>query len=182
MLTGENGIITQAQNSKEATEQARVEELVDLAVNSLIGENQGSTNGITPEMIAEEVNEMESREDIYAEGSTFPTNIIFPEEGRKVDVNLMQKNENTGDKTNEISENSISNTINTSTQDEPNDNVFFIYFMAAPETFFQVSKFFFPRHTDKFPQRVRCCCTDGSSAYDPDALQKKGMSLSADFR
>ena len=46
MLTGENGIITQAQNSKEATEQARVEELVDLAVNSLIGENQGSTNGI----------------------------------------------------------------------------------------------------------------------------------------
>ena len=70
MLTGENGIITQAQNSKEATEQARVEELVDLAVNSLISENQGSTNGITPEMVAEEVNEMENREDIYAEGST----------------------------------------------------------------------------------------------------------------
>ena len=91
MLTGENGIITQAQNSKEATEQARVEELVDLAVNSLIGENQGSTNGITPEMVAEEVNEMENREDIYAEGSTFPTNIIFPEEDRKVEVNLEQK-------------------------------------------------------------------------------------------
>ena len=91
MLTGENGIITQAQNSKEATEQARVEELVDLAVNSLIGENQGSTNGITPEMVAEEVNEMENREDIYAEGSIFPTNIIFPEEDRKVEVNLEQK-------------------------------------------------------------------------------------------
>ena len=91
MLTGENGIITQAQNSKEATEQARVEELVDLAVNSLIGENQGSTNGITPEMVAEEVNEMENRDDIYAEGSTFPTNIIFPEEKRKVEVNLEQK-------------------------------------------------------------------------------------------
>ena len=91
MLTGENGIITQSQNSKEATEQARVEELVDLAVNSLIGENQGSTSGITPEMVAEEVNEMENREDIYAEGSTFPTNIIFPEEGRKVEVNLEQK-------------------------------------------------------------------------------------------
>ena len=91
MLTGENGIITQAQNSKEATEQARVEELVDLAVSSLIGENQGSTSGITPEMVAEEVNEMENRDDIYAEGSTFPTNIIFPEEGRKVEVNLEQK-------------------------------------------------------------------------------------------
>ena len=67
MLTGENGIITQAQNSKEATEQARVEELVDLAVNSLIGKNLGSTNEITPEDIANEVNEMESRTDIYAE-------------------------------------------------------------------------------------------------------------------
>ena len=103
--------------------------------------------------------------------------------GVLITINLMQENENMGDKTNEISENSISsNTINTSTQDEPNDNVFFIYLMAAPETFFQVSKFFFPRHTDKFPQRFRRCCTDGSSAYDPDALQKKGMSLSADFR
>ena len=88
MLTGENGIITQAQNSKEATEQARVEELVDLAVNSLIGENQGSTNGITPQMIAEEVNEMENRDDIYAEGSEFPTNIIFPKEQREVIVEL----------------------------------------------------------------------------------------------
>ena len=91
MLTGENGIIKQAQNSKDATEQARVEELVDLAVSSLIGENLGSTNGITPEMVAEEVNEMEKRDDVYAEGSTFPTNIIFPEEGRKVEVDLNQK-------------------------------------------------------------------------------------------
>ena len=93
MLTGENGIITQAQNSKEATEQARVEELVDLAVNSLIGKNLGSTNEITPEDIANEVNEMESRTDIYAEGNTFPTNIIFPEEGRKVEVDLTSKEE-----------------------------------------------------------------------------------------
>ena len=41
MLTGENGIITQAKKSKDATEQARVEELVSLAVNSLIGERLG---------------------------------------------------------------------------------------------------------------------------------------------
>ena len=91
MLTGENGIVTQAQKSKDETEQARVQELVDLAVNSLIGENLGSTNGITPQMVAEEVNKMENRNDVYAEGSEFPTKIIFPEEKRKVDVDLEQK-------------------------------------------------------------------------------------------
>ena len=91
MLTGENGIITQAGNAKDATEQARVEELVDLAVNSLIGENEGSTNGITPEMVANEVNEMESRNDVYAEKNTFPTKIIFPKEKREVQVDLTQK-------------------------------------------------------------------------------------------
>ena len=94
MLTGENGIITQAQNAKDATEQARVEELVDLAVNSLMGKNTGNINEITPEMIAQEVNEMENRDDVYAEGSTFPTNIIFPEEERKVAVDLNGKVEN----------------------------------------------------------------------------------------
>ena len=88
MLTGENGIIKQSENAKDATEQAKVEELVDLAVNSLIGENEGSTNEITPEMIAEEINRTENRDDVYAEGSTFPVNIIFPEEGRKVNVTL----------------------------------------------------------------------------------------------
>ena len=91
MLTGENGIITQAQEAKDDTEQARVQELVDLAVNSLIGENLGSTNGITPQMVAEEVNEMENRNDVYAEGSEFPTKIIFPEEKREVNVDLEQK-------------------------------------------------------------------------------------------
>ena len=91
MLTGENGIITQAQEAKDDTEQARVQELVDLAVNSLIGENLGNTNGITPQMVAEEVNKMENRNDVYAEGSEFPTKIIFPEEKREVNVDLEQK-------------------------------------------------------------------------------------------
>ena len=93
MLTGENGIIKQATNAKDATDQARVEELVDLAVNALITENEGSTNGITPQMIADEVNETEGREDIYPEGSTFPTKIIFPEEKREVEVNIEQNEE-----------------------------------------------------------------------------------------
>ena len=91
MLTGENGIIKRATEARDVTEQARVEELVDLAIVSLVGEKQGSTNGITPEMIAEEVNEMENRDDVYAEGSSFPTKIIFPEEGREVDVDLSEK-------------------------------------------------------------------------------------------
>lgn len=88
MITGENGIVNQASNAKDATEQGKVEELVDLAVTSLIGENEGSTNEITPDMIAEEVNRMENRDDVYAEGSIFPVDIIFPEEGRRVNVNL----------------------------------------------------------------------------------------------
>lgn len=88
MLTGENGIIRQSENAKDATEQAKVEELVDLAVNSLIGEYKGSTNEITPDMVAEEVNRMENRNDVYAEGSRFPVDIIFPEEGRKVNLTI----------------------------------------------------------------------------------------------
>ena len=74
MLTGENGIITQAQNSKEETEQAKCEELVTVAINGLITENSGDKSKITPQDIAEE--------------GTFPTNILFPEEGRKVGVSI----------------------------------------------------------------------------------------------
>ena len=89
MLTGENGIIKQASNAKDETDQAKVEELVDLAVNSLIAENHGSTNGITPKMIADEVNHMENRNDIYSMNDVlFPTKIIFPQEEREVEVNL----------------------------------------------------------------------------------------------
>ena len=88
MLTGENGIIKQAQDAKDKTEQARLEELVRLAINALIAENNGDKSGITPELIAEEVNEMENRTDVTAQGSTFPTNILFPEEDRSVGVNI----------------------------------------------------------------------------------------------
>ena len=88
MLTGENGIITQAQNSKEETEQSKCEELVTLAINGLITENAGDKSKITPQDIAEEVNRMENRKDVTAEGNAFPTNIIFTEEDRKVGVNI----------------------------------------------------------------------------------------------
>ena len=91
MLGGENGIITQAQKSKEATEQAKVQEIVDLTINTLISGNMGSTNGITPKDIADKINaEYSQYENVYAEDeSNFPTKIIFPEEGdREVDVDL----------------------------------------------------------------------------------------------
>ncbi len=89
MLTGENGVITQARNAKEATEQAKVEELVSVALGSVISKNNGSTSGITPKMIADQINEDERRSDVYAENeTTFPTNIIFPKENRKAEANL----------------------------------------------------------------------------------------------
>ena len=91
MLGGENGIITQAQQSKDKTEQAKVEEIVDLAINALMAENNGSTSEITPKSIADKINaEYSQYENVYAENETnFPTKIIFPEEGnREVEVDL----------------------------------------------------------------------------------------------
>ena len=88
MLTGENGVVTQAQNSKEETEQSKCEELVTVAINSLLTDNLGDRSKITPQDIAEEVNRMENRTDVVAEGNTFPTNILFTEENRKVGVNI----------------------------------------------------------------------------------------------
>ena len=88
MLTGENGIITQAQKSDDETEQAKCEELVTLAINGLITENAGDKSKIMPQDIADEVNRMENRTDVISEGNTFPTNILFPEEDREVGVNI----------------------------------------------------------------------------------------------
>ena len=94
MLTGENGVISQARNAKEATDQAKVEELVSVAIGSVISKNNGSTAGITPKMIADQINEDEKRSDVYAENeTTFPTYIIFPKEKRKAEANLSVKKE-----------------------------------------------------------------------------------------
>ena len=88
MLTGENGVIKNAVESNDKTEQAKVEELVTVAVNGLITEHQGDRSKITPDDIAEEVNKMEKRTDVTAEDSTFPTNILFQKEDRRVGVNI----------------------------------------------------------------------------------------------
>ena len=97
MLGGENGIITQAQKSKDETEQAKVEEIVNVVIGSLIAENQGDTSGITPKDIADKINsEYEQYKNVYAENETsFPTKIIFPEEGdREVDTDLNKNSNN----------------------------------------------------------------------------------------
>ena len=88
MLTGENGIISNAQKSKEESEQARLEELVNLAIGSLIGQKNGDTSLITPQMIADEINRTENRTDVYPENNIFPTNIVFVEENKKVRADL----------------------------------------------------------------------------------------------
>ena len=88
MLTGENGIINQARNSKDKTEQAKCEELVTVAINALIAKNSGDRSKITPDDIAKEVNNMENRTDVLAQDSMFPTNILFPKEDREVGVNI----------------------------------------------------------------------------------------------
>ena len=94
MLTGDNGIIAQSQKAKDNTEQAKVEEHVSVAIGSLITKFNGEINGITPKMIADQINEDENRSDVYAENeTTFPTYIIFPKENRKAEANLKTGND-----------------------------------------------------------------------------------------
>lgn len=88
MLGGESGIIAHVSNAKNETEQAKVEELVSVAIGSLIAENQGDRSVITPSIIAQEINRIENRADVKSEGDAFPTNILFEKEGRKVGVDI----------------------------------------------------------------------------------------------
>ena len=97
MLTGNNGIIKQAQKSKDRSEQSRVEELVSVAIGSVISKYNGNISGITPKMIADQINEDEGRTDVYAENeTTFPTNIIFPKENRKAEAKLNTSSSSNG--------------------------------------------------------------------------------------
>ena len=82
---------TQANNAKTANTQGKVEEMVTLAIGSLQTENLGDTSKITPSAIASKVNEENNRTDVRAEGSSFPTNIIFEDEGLKVPVDINLK-------------------------------------------------------------------------------------------
>ena len=87
-LTGENGILTKATESKERTTQAKAEEMVSVAIGGLQTANLGDTSKITPEAIANQVMKDNNIENVVAEGSTFPTNIIFQDDGVKVGVDI----------------------------------------------------------------------------------------------
>ena len=87
-LTGQNGILTQANNAKTQTTQSKAEELVTLAIGTLQSENLGDTSKIIPEEIANQINEDNNRTDVVAEGTSFPTNINFVNDGVKVKVDI----------------------------------------------------------------------------------------------
>ena len=87
-ITGQNGLFQQASNAKTNTIKGHVEEMVSVAIGSLQTENLGDKSKITPQAIADQVNEENDRTDVTAEGSTFPTNIVFEKEGLKVPVDI----------------------------------------------------------------------------------------------
>ena len=90
MLMGQNGILTQAQNSKQVTIQAKVEEMTNLAIGALRTENLNDTSKITPQALAEQINKDNNRTDVTASSTTFPCEMIYEEEGLQVavDINL----------------------------------------------------------------------------------------------
>ena len=87
MLTGENGIITQAQNSKEESEIGKEKEMVSLAVSSLKG--QGYVNGenmLTSENLQKEMDDLAGKDKTLVTGTTILT-VLFKETNREYSVN-----------------------------------------------------------------------------------------------
>lgn len=103
-LTGDNGILTQASKVNEETEQSKVEEMTELAINALQIKNSGDTNKMTPEAIAEQVNEDNNRSDVTASSNEFPSYIVYEAEQIKVpvDVNLIIGSDKTSKNDNAI--------------------------------------------------------------------------------
>ncbi len=83
-LSGDNGILKRASEAKKGTNQSNVEEVTKLSINGLITDKLGDTSTITPEVLANRINKDYNRTDVTAEGSEFPTNMMFLEkEGLK---------------------------------------------------------------------------------------------------
>lgn len=103
-LTGDNGILTQASKVNEKIEQSKVEEMTELAINALQIKNSEDTNKITPEAIAEQVNEDNNRSDVTASSNEFPSYIVYEAEQIKVpvDVNLIIGSDKTSKNDNAI--------------------------------------------------------------------------------
>lgn len=85
-LTGQNGILTQATNSKEKNEIARVEETVRLAVSESLINHGGIAGDVTLQDVRDIVRKNEKTDKITAESlegansNGFPANIVFPPE------------------------------------------------------------------------------------------------------
>ena len=62
--------------------------MVSIAIGGLQTENLGDRSKITPKLIANQVMEDNNIENITAQGNTFPTYIIFEDDGVKVGVNV----------------------------------------------------------------------------------------------
>ena len=87
-LSGDNGILKRASEAKKGTNQSTVEEITKLSINGLITDNLGDVSTITPQVLANRINKDYNRTDVTAEGSEFPTNMIFGKEGLKVPVDI----------------------------------------------------------------------------------------------
>ena len=87
-LSGDNGILKRASEAKKGTNQSTVEEITKLSINGLITDNLADASTITPQVLADRINKDYNRTDVTAEGSEFPTNMIFEKEGLKVPVDI----------------------------------------------------------------------------------------------
>ena len=88
MLTGETGIINQAQNAKENTDIAEEKEIVDLALSGAIARN--SLGRLTKENLEEELDDLAGKGNYTIEGAYIVT---FKKSGRSYTINPEAGNE-----------------------------------------------------------------------------------------
>ncbi len=87
MLTGENGIVTQAQNAKEETEIGKEKEMVTLAVSSLKAQGyETGENMLTSENLQKEMDELAGKDKTLVTGDTILT-VLFKDSNREYNVN-----------------------------------------------------------------------------------------------
>lgn len=93
-VLGQSGLFEKTKKAKILAQIATSKEEVNLAISELIIENKGETKDITPKMIAEAVNNNNKRNVTAENESTFPTNIVYPEDsmgiGEKIFVKVGQ--------------------------------------------------------------------------------------------
>ena len=87
MLTGENGIMRQAQNAKEQTEIGKEKEMITLAVSALKGQEYATSEKVlTSENLQKEMDEITGKDKTLVTGTTILT-VLFRESNREYYVN-----------------------------------------------------------------------------------------------